>query len=95
MPHDFDKLAKVFYSLSAPSRLRLLVLLSRQSSTAPQVAHELNTSYTNALKQLCILEAAGWLSRTRVHNSYFYKLDRSWVVPVIAEYGLSLNTDFE
>ena len=95
MTQDFDKLAKVFYSLSAPSRLRLLVMLSRQSCTAPFVAQELNISYANALKQLGILEAAGWLNRTLVHNSYFYKLERPWIVPVISEYGLPLNSIFE
>lgn len=95
MTDDFDKLARVFHSLSAPSRLRLLMLLSRQSSTAPQVAMELNTSYANALKQLGILEAAGWLSRNRVHNGYFYKLERAWIVPVVAQYANALHSKTE
>lgn len=95
MTDDFDKLARVFHSLSAPSRLRLLMLLSRQSLTAPQVAVELNTSYANALKQLGILEAAGWLSRNRVHNGYFYKLERPWIVRVVTEYGNALNSKKE
>jgi DNA-binding transcriptional ArsR family regulator len=91
-PEHFTVLARVFYSLSTPSRLQLLSLLYRQSSTASEVAKQLETSYANALKQLSILESAGWLHRRKVGSTYYYSLHRRWVLDLVAECGSLLHS---
>jgi predicted transcriptional regulator len=80
---DFDKIAKYFYDLSAVSRLRLMYQLSLRSSTASEMASYLNTSQANAIKQLGVLLDAGWIRRTKVNNTFFYRLERAWVIELI------------
>jgi DNA-binding transcriptional ArsR family regulator len=92
MTPNFEALSQLFYSLSSPNRLRLLFLLSEQSCNAPLVAQTLQTSYANALKQLGILESAGWIQRYRVNNTFFYSLHRRWVLGLVEECGNLLHS---
>lgn len=92
MNPNFESLSALFFSLSAPNRLRVLFLLSEQSCTAPLIAQKLQTSYANALKQLSILESAGWVRRYPVKNTFFYSLQRRWVLDLVAECGSILHS---
>ncbi len=75
-----ELIARRFWLLAEPTRIRLLDRLRGGEATVQQLAGELETSPQNVSKHLTLLAEAGVLARRKDRNSAYYRIADQEVV---------------